>query len=110
MGAEVRRATSVDSGLASPLIDVRAASPAQAPSGTMYGTSEQSDSTYTVNLATGAWTLIGSAGVPRPQSLAWDGGTMYGVDGFADSTYTVDLTTGAWTAARQNRHALPDRA
>ena len=84
-------------GLASPLIDVRAAPPAQAPSGTMYGTSTQSDSTYTVNLATGAWTLIGSTGVSRPHSLAWDGGTMYGVDGFARSLYTVNLASGAWT-------------
>ena len=84
-------------GLASPLFDVRAAPPAQAPSGTMYGTSTQSDSTYTVNLATGEWTLRGSTGTSYPLSLAWDGDTMYGVDGVTKSTYTVDLATGAWT-------------
>ena len=84
-------------GLASPLFDVRAAPPAQAPSGTMYGTSTQSDSTYTVNLATGEWTLRGSTGTSYPLSLAWDGDTMYGVDGDTKSTYTVDLATGAWT-------------
>ena len=94
-------------GLASPLVDVRAAPPAQTPSGTMYGTSEQSDSTYTVNLATGAWTLIGSTGVSRPKSLAWDGGTMYGVDGLARSFYTVDLTSGAWTLVGRTRTSSP---
>ena len=94
-------------GLASPLFDVRAAPPAQAPSGTMYGTSEQSDSTYTVDLATGAWTLIGSTGVSRPKSLAWDGGTMYGVDGLARNFYTVNLTSGAWTLVGRTGTSSP---
>ena len=84
-------------GLASPLTDVRAAPPAQAPFGTMYGTSTASDSTYTVDLATGAWTLVGSTGVATPGTMAWDGDTMYGVNESTDSTYTVDLATGAWT-------------
>ena len=94
-------------GLANPLTNVPAAPPAQAPSGTMYGTSEQSDSTYTVNLATGAWTLIGSTGGSRPKSLAWDGATMYGVDGFARSFYTVNLTSGAWTLVGRTGTSSP---
>ena len=73
------------------------AAPLQQSTDTMYGVDSTSDSTYTVNLSSGAWTLVGSTGTSGPRGLAWDGATMYGVDSTSDSTYTVNLSSGAWT-------------
>ena len=84
-------------GWASPLFSVGAAPSGQSPAGTMYGADLRSDSTYTVNLATGAWTLLGSTGISDPRSMAWDGETMYGTSYEAGRLYSVHLTSGAWT-------------
>ena len=63
----------------------------------MYGTDATSDSLYTVNLTTGAWTLVGATGTSAPSGMAYDSdnGVMYGVD--SRNLYTVNLTTGTWT-------------
>ena len=63
----------------------------------MYGADLSSDSTYTVDRATGRWTLLGSTGISDPRSMAWDGDTMYGTSYEAGRTYRVNLTSGAWT-------------
>ena len=76
--------------------------PRQTPgTGVMYGVDRSSDSLYTVDLTTGAWTLVGDTGINNPERMAYDSlnGVMYGVPDFPTprGTYTVDLTTGAWT-------------
>lgn len=72
-------------------------------SGTMYnfnggrGSSNQgSSSLYTVNLATGAATLVGSNGVYGDGFAVGPTGSAYAIDGnFTDSLYGIDLLTGA---------------
>ena len=49
----------------------------------MYGSDLLSDSTYTVNRTTGAWTLVGNTGQVYPYQMGWDGATMYGVTGLS---------------------------
>jgi hypothetical protein len=53
---------------------------------------------YTVNLNTGALTLIGTTGIAGIIEIAIDGtGTMYAWDIVTDQSFTVDKTTGAST-------------
>jgi sugar lactone lactonase YvrE len=64
----------------------------------MYATNSGTDSLYTMNLATGATTLVGPlSGPTNPNGLAFapDTGTMYLVDNSTDTLYTINLTTGA---------------
>ena len=78
----------------------------------MYGVDGTSDSLYTVNLATGAWTLVGPTGTGGPRRLGWnpDTGVMYGISGgFTDALYTVNLITGAWTLVGPTGVASPIR-
>jgi hypothetical protein len=68
--------------------------------GIMYvsSTSITASDIYTVNLATGALTLIGTTGIPGVIEIAIDGtGTMYAWDIVNDEAFTVDKTTGAST-------------
>jgi hypothetical protein len=66
--------------------------------GTMYNLNGSNGQTglYTVNLSTGATTLVGTTSA-FGDNLAIDGqGNAYAVDGvFADSVYSVNLSTGA---------------
>ena len=94
-------------GWASPLFDVRAAPSAQALGGTMYGVSLSSDSTYTVDRASGSWTLLGNSRISHPAILAWDGDTMYGTSSTTRRVYTVNLTSGAWTLAGNPNTPMP---
>ena len=56
------------------------------------------DSLYSVNVATGAATLIGSLNGPtNPAGLASHNGTLYVVGTTNDSLYSVDVATGAAT-------------
>jgi hypothetical protein len=53
---------------------------------------------YTVNLATGELTLIGTTGIPGIIEIAIDGtGTMYGWDIVNDEAFTIDKATGVST-------------
>ena len=55
---------------------------------------------YTVNMGTGAWTLVGTTGVGDCLDMAYDvtNDVLYGLRGGAsDSLYTVNRATGAWT-------------
>jgi hypothetical protein len=68
--------------------------------GTMYNINSQSGSSflYTINLATGAATLVGSGNI-FIDGLAIDAaGNAFGIDGiFSDSLYAINLSTGAVT-------------
>lgn len=68
---------------------------------TMYGASYVSPNTnlYSINMTTGAPTLIGTAANTLLINLAINNeGVCYAVDILADQLGTVDLTTGAYTA------------
>lgn len=71
-----------------------------AANGTMYhlNDSQGVSGLYTVNLGTGATTLVGTASA-FGDNLAIDGqGNAYAIDGvFADSLYSIDLTSGAFS-------------
>jgi hypothetical protein len=69
-------------------------------SGTMYvsSTNITASDIYTVDLNTGALTLIGTTGIPGIIEIAIDGtGTMYAWDIVNDESFTIDKTTGAST-------------
>jgi DNA-binding beta-propeller fold protein YncE len=66
----------------------------------MYMTNSNTDSLYTLNLATGQPTLVGPLGTStNPNGLAFNHhtGTMYLVDNSTNNLYTVNLQTGAAT-------------
>jgi hypothetical protein len=67
------------------------------PTGILYFTDTTTDELYTVNIATGALTLVGSTGGAFLNGITydWSNGTFYGVS--ATDLYTVDVTTGATT-------------
>lgn len=66
--------------------------------GVLYGTNNSS--LYSIDVSTGAATLIGSFGGPtNMKALTYDGGTnlLYGVDDSTLSLYTINVGTGAAT-------------
>jgi hypothetical protein len=72
--------------------------------GTMYNLNAGigTSSLYTINLSTGAATLVGTSTVAGADNIAIRGGTAFAIDaldpflsGGTDSLYTVDLATGA---------------
>ena len=67
------------------------------PTGILYSTDTATDELYTINVATGALTLVGSTGGTFLNGITydWSNDTFYGVS--ATSLYTVDVTTGATT-------------
>jgi len=68
--------------------------------GVMYATHSADDSLYTVDLNTGALTLVGPLlGPTNPHGLAYnrDNQTMYVICSNTDTLYTVNLQTGAAT-------------
>lgn len=69
-------------------------------SNTVYLTSTDADSLYSLNLATGTATLIGSYGVAVVMhGLEWDtgSGTLYGASSTPNSFYRINTATGAAT-------------
>jgi DNA-binding beta-propeller fold protein YncE len=76
-----------------------------APNGTMYAVGDSNPASptfntlYTVDEKSGAFTRVGSTGVPAPEffmDFAFDsGGTMYGAT--SHSLFTIDLKTGTAT-------------
>jgi hypothetical protein len=73
------------------------------PDGTLYAGSFTTNNLYSVNLSTGAPTLIGSLGFNSIMDMAWDAAnnTMYaiasasGCGGPFSSFYSINLATGA---------------
>lgn len=66
----------------------------------MFATNSGTDSFYSMNLATGAATLIGALGGPtNPNGLAFDrdNGVLYLVDNSTDNFYSINMATGAAT-------------
>ena len=67
-------------------------------SNTVYLTSTNNDALYTLNLSTGAATLVGSYGLDVVMhGLEWDSstGTLYGASSTPNSFYRISTTTGA---------------
>jgi hypothetical protein len=65
--------------------------------GTMYATNSGADSFYTMNVATGAATLVGPLlNSTNPNGLAYNAanGILYMVDNTTDNLYSMNLTTG----------------
>jgi hypothetical protein len=71
------------------------------PDGTLYAASFETDDLYTVNLSTGAASVVGSLGFTGVMDLAWDSfdGKMYAIESFGSGSalYSINLTTGAGT-------------
>ncbi len=71
------------------------------PNGTLYAASFGTNDLYTLNLSTGAATIVGSLGFTGVMDLAWDSfnRTMYAIESFGSGSalYSIDLTTGAGT-------------
>lgn len=71
--------------------------------GVMYGSTSSnspvaSNSIITINLTSGAGTLVGSTGLSGPVAdLAWSGSVMYGWSEGTDDLVTINLATGAGT-------------
>jgi DNA-binding beta-propeller fold protein YncE len=71
----------------------------------MYATNSGADSFYTMNLATGAATLVGAlTGPTNPNGVAYLAATdtLYMVDNSTDSLYTINRATGAATLIGSN--------
>lgn len=74
-----------------------------APDGTLYAGSFTTNNLYTINLATGAPTLVGSLGFNWIMDMAWDpaNSTMYAIAASptcgGSSLYSVNLGSGAGT-------------
>ena len=60
----------------------------------MFGTDVSSDSLYTVDLSTGAYTLVGSTGINNPRALEYNdtNGLMYSIHGGNRALYTVSIS------------------
>lgn len=71
------------------------------PDGTLYAANFNTNNLYTLNLKTGAATLIGNLGFDGIMDMAWDpfSFTMYAVASLCDGSavYSIDLISGAGT-------------
>jgi len=70
-------------------------------SGTVYVASSNNDTLHTLNLATGAATLVGAFGTPVVMhGLEWDSstGTLYGASSTPNTFYSISTATGVATA------------